>query len=86
MQKKCCDKLWIKDCLIEASKLDMTEKDADMLYWINKKAFITVNTLLGDPEECETHEIVKQGTTSGPLLCCVETCTMNKIGEQVEEE
>ena len=52
-----------------------------MLYRMNKEAVIKVRTPLGETEEFTCHEIVKQGTIWGPEMCCIETDSINRIGE-----
>ena len=54
------------------------------MHRVNEKATITVSTPSGDTREFEVKEIVKQGTTSSPLLCYVEIRSVNEIGEGVE--
>ena len=40
MQKKCFDKLWLKDCLIEMEEIGYNSNDIKMLSEMNKKAEI----------------------------------------------
>ena len=79
--EKCFDKLWLKDCIIELYKTGMKQQDVVMVYLMNEKATVTVRTPIGDAKEFETREIVKQGTVWGPEMCCLETDSINRIGE-----
>ena len=49
---------------------------------MNSKAIVTTDTPVGYTNEITLHNIVKQGTIMGPILCIVETEKINKIGER----
>ena len=47
---KCFDKLWLKDCLILMEEIGYNRNDIKILYRINKKAEIIVNTTVEQTE------------------------------------
>ena len=53
-----------------------------MFYNLNKKAVITIQTPVGDTNPIEVHEITKQGTIYGPILCDINTDKVNTIGSR----
>ena len=79
--EKCFDKLWLKDCLIDMNEAGLREREVELLYILNKKAKITIQTPVGETKEIVVNEIVKQGTVFGPQLCCVNSAKINEIGE-----
>ena len=79
---KCFDKLWLRDCLIELYKAGVLVQDIGMLYRMNEEAKIKIRTPLGETDEFTCHEIVKQGTIWGPEMCCIETDSINRLGER----
>ena len=48
---------------------------------MNKRSIVTINTLFGETGNIEIEEIVKQGTTYGPVMYCATTARVNDIGE-----
>ena len=58
--------------------------DFKILYEINKKAEIIVDTTVGQTESISIKEIVKQGSIFGPIMCCATTSRVNNIGETVQ--
>ena len=80
---KCFDKLWLKDCFIELKTLGYKHNDLKILYEMNKRSIVTINIPFGETGSIEIEEIVKQGTTYGPIMCCVATTRVNDIGEKV---
>ena len=80
---KCFDKSWLKDCLIELKTLGYKRSDLKILYEMKKRSVVTINTPFGETGNIETEEIVKQGTTYGPVMCCARTARVNDIGEKV---
>ena len=78
------DKLWLEDGLLELHKLGWSEKDVIMLFRLNHIANITVKTPVGDTEDFTIMNIVKQGTTHGPIICCAETSQVNNSEEPVK--
>ena len=57
--------------------------DTALLYHLNHKAVISVNTPFGKTEDFTVYNVVKQGTISGPLICGSEVDQINKINEVV---
>ena len=49
---------------------------------MNSKAIVTIDTPMGYTNEITSHNIVKQGTIMGTILCIDETDKMNEIGER----
>ena len=81
--EKCFDKLWLKSCLISLWEKGMKASEVKMLYLMNRKAKIVVETPIGRTEEFSVDEIVKQGTVWGPKLCCSQTDEINKYGSMI---
>ena len=71
--EKCFGKLWFKDSLIEKERIGYNKSDIKMLYEINKTTEIIVDTAIGNTENIEITEAVKQGSIFGPAMCCVTT-------------
>ena len=82
--KKCFDKLWLKDCLIEMYNLGYSPDTIRSLYEINKTSNIVVDTTVGKTSSITVEEAVKQGTTFGPIMCCASTSRVNEIQEAVK--
>ena len=82
--EKCFDKLWLKDCLIDMEEIGYNRNDIKILYEMNKKAEIIVDTTVGQTESISIKEIVKQGSIFGPIMCCATTSKVNNIGEIVQ--
>ena len=57
--------------------------DTALLYHLNHKARISINTPVGETADFMVYNVVKQGTISGPLMCCSEVDQFNKIKEIV---
>ena len=71
--EKCFGKLWFEDSLIEKERIGYNKSDIKMLYEINKTTEIIVDTAIGNTENIEITEAVKQGSIFGPAMCCVTT-------------
>ena len=56
------------------------EQEAKLMYNMNKKSNIVIQTPVGDTNQIQIGEIVKQGTLSGPILCDINTDKVNKVG------
>ena len=78
---KCFDKLDLKTSLIDLYEI-LGEHEAKLFYNLNKKAIITIQTPVGDTNPIEVHEIVKQGTIYGPILCDINTDKVNTVGSR----
>ena len=83
--EKCFDKLWLKDSILELAELGVSAKDAMMIYKMNEEATLVVKTPVGNTEEIQIRDLVRQGSIYGPTLCCVSTAKVNDIGEEVKE-
>ena len=57
----------------------MHEKEVMLIYELNRKADIVIETPVRMTENITVTEIVKQGTVFGPKLCCVSTEKINRI-------
>ena len=75
--KKCFDKLWLKDCLIETYYLGYSPGTFRSLYEINKTSNIIVLTPIGKTSNITVEEIAKQGTIFGPIMYCASTSRVN---------
>ena len=82
--KKCFDKLWLKDCLLQLKKGGMPHYDLSLLFMLNKEATIQVRTPHGETRDILITEAVKQGTISGPMLCGVEMDRVNLSSQKVK--
>ena len=81
---KCFDKLWLKDCLLEMYNLGYDPNTLKILYEMSKETDIIIRTPVGNTDNIQVKEVVKQGTIFGPIMCCAETSTVNRIGEEVK--
>ena len=75
------DSLWLQDCIMSMMRLGIPVDILHLVYLLNKKATIVVNTPFGLTEESYIEDIVEQGTVLGPNLCSVTTaeyCSINK--------
>ena len=81
---KCFDKLWLKDCLLEMYNLGYDPYTLKILYEMNKETDIIIRTPVGNTDNIQVKEVVKQGTILGPIMCCAETSAVNSIGEEVK--
>ena len=48
---------------------------------MNKRSIVTINTPFEETGNIEIEQIVKQGTTYGPVMYCATTARVNDIGE-----
>ena len=51
---------------------------------MNKETDIIIRTPVGNTDNIQVKEVVKQGTIFGPIMCCAKTSTVNSIGEEVK--
>ena len=49
-----------------------------------KKQDVIIKTPVGNTDNIQVKEVVKQGKIFGPIMCCAETSTVNSIGEEVK--
>ena len=84
--EKCFDNLWLKDCIIELVRHGTPIQEAMFIYEMNKNVKAIVKTPVGDTDEIELEEIVRQGTVGGNKLCIVSTDRINKMGYYRERD
>ena len=84
--EKCFDNLWLKDCILELVRCGTPIEEAMFIYNMNKNVKATVRTPVGDTEEIELEEIVRQGTVGGNKLCIVSTDRINRMGHYTETD
>ena len=82
--KKCFDKLWLKNYLIEMCNLGYSPGKTRNLYQINKTSNIVVDKTVGKTSSITVEELVKQGTIFGTMMCCASTSRVNEIQEAVK--
>ena len=70
---QCFDGMWLEDSLISLKNIGVREEIISSIKALNEKAEIVVKTAVGNTEEFKVHNIVKQGTVIGPLLCSAST-------------
>ena len=78
------DKLWLKDCLLEMYNLGYNPNTLKNLYEMNKETDIIIRTPVGNTDNIQVKEVVKQGTVFGFTMCCAETSTVNSNGEELK--
>lgn len=71
--KKYFSKFWLQDCIIDIHDTRIPEKDAVLVYHVNKRALINIATTVGKTDDIHLKDIVKQVTKYGPKLCFVAT-------------
>ena len=81
---KCFNKLWLKDCLLEMYNLGYDPNTLKILHEMNRETDIIITTPVGNKENIQLKEVVKQSTIFGPIMCCAETSTVNSIGEEAK--
>eukprot|EP00112_Aurelia_sp_Birch-Aquarium-sp1_P026251 Seg92.1 transcript_id=Seg92.1/GoldUCD/mRNA.D3Y31 product="LINE-1 retrotransposable element ORF2 protein" pseudo=true protein_id=Seg92.1/GoldUCD/D3Y31 len=84
--EKCFDKLWLKDCMIELWRTKIPANEAYLVYLMNKHSNIQIDTPMGMTNAIEVHEIVRQGTVFGPMLCGIVTYKINNFAVSVTEQ
>ena len=70
--KKCFDKLWLKDSLLQLKRGGLPHYDLSVLFMLNKEATLQVRTPHKEICDILITEAVKKGTISGPMLCGAE--------------
>ena len=79
---KCFDNLWLQDCLIDLCELGMREREIAMIYQMNKKINVVIDTPVGRTEAFTANNIVKQGSVCATKLCCASTGKVNLMSPQ----
>ena len=69
----CFDKIWLEDSIISLYKLGLQNEFLALIYKINLKANIIVNTPLGCSKPFTKRSIVKQGSVTASTLCSAST-------------
>ena len=72
----------LKCCVVDMWKGGMREREAKILYELNKQADIIVKTPAGVTDEITVNDVAKQGTEFGSKLCCSSTGSVNTIGKK----
>ena len=67
------DSLWLEDCLLSLKEVGVEKEYLQLIYNLNKRAKVIVQTPCGPTAVFETDPIVKQGTVLGPCLCSSST-------------
>ena len=67
------DSLWLEDCILSLKDLGVEKEYLQLIYNLNKKAGVVVQTPFGATPIFQTDPIVKQGTVLGPCLCSSST-------------
>ena len=67
------DSLWLEDCLLSLKEVGVEKEYLQLIYNLNKRAKVIVQTPCGPTAVFETAPIVKQGTVLGPCLCSAST-------------
>ena len=65
-------------------KLGYDPNTLKILYEMNNKTHTIIRALVGNTDNTQVKEVIKQGTIFGPIMCCAETSTVNSIGEEVK--
>ena len=67
------DSLWLKDCILSLWNLGVQNAYLPLIYKLNKKAVVTVNTPHGRTAAFDVEQIVKQGAVLASNICSVST-------------
>ena len=81
--KQCFDGMWLEDSLISLKNIGIKGEIIASVKALNENAEIVVKTAVGNTDEFKVHNIVKQGTVIGPLLCSASTaecCVEHRTG------
>ena len=69
-EEKCYDKVILKDRLREMKRIAYVKNDIKILYEISKTTKIVVDSAIGNTENTQILEVVKQGSIFGYTMCC----------------
>ena len=67
------DSMWLEDCILSLNEIGVEKEYLQLIYNLNKKASVTIQTPFGPTPVFHTDPIVKQGTVLGPNLCSSST-------------
>ena len=76
MQKKCFDKLWLKDSLIEM-EIRYSKNDIKKLHKVNKTTKVVVYNAIANAQSTQITEAIKQGSIFGRTMFCATTAKVN---------
>ena len=51
---------------------------------MNKETDVIFRTPVGNTDNIQVKEVVKQGIILGPIICCAQISAVNSIGEEVK--
>ena len=68
--KQCFDKLWLQEALLSQWRLGVHPEFIKLMLELNKISEIAVKTPFGETDRFRVNSITKQGTVTGPSLCC----------------
>ena len=67
------DSLWLKDCILSLWNLGLKNEYLSLIYKLNERAIVTVNTPYGKTIPFEAEQIVKQGGVLASNICSAST-------------
>ena len=67
------DSLWLKDCVLSLWNLGIQDSYLPLIYKLNERAAVTVNTPYGRTTPFEVDQLVKQGAVLASNICSVST-------------
>ena len=71
--KQCFDSIWLQDSMLCLWNAGVQDELFYLVYKLNEHAKIKVFTPFGETRMFGVDDIVKQGTTLGPILCSIST-------------
>ena len=74
--EKCFDSLWLEDCINSLWENRVRDDMLLIIYMMNRHAQITIKTPFGDTDQIVCKNLVKQGTSLGPIL---NNCSLDKF-------
>ena len=83
--KKCFDSMWMEECVNDLWEAGVQDDQLALIYKINEKVNVAVNTPFGITERKFIERIVMQGEVYGPLCCSVQVDTSAKECVQSEK-
>ena len=77
------DSLWLNDCILSLWKLGLRNELLPLIYKLNVRATVTVNTPYGRCNPFTTEDIIKQGAVLSSNLCSVNTGEICNLDQSV---
>ena len=74
--EKCFDSLWLEDCINSLCENGVRDDMLLIIYMMNRHTQITIKTPFGDTDQIVCKNLVKQGTSLGPIL---NNCSLDKF-------